>query len=201
MASHRWDVIEIASGGPRESGGHVGGSNGDQFPVTGEPEREYRRQGHQLAMPDAISKPSTSTTLPMSYAGPTPRSHGHDKPGYTPAGSPGSSPRPLAGSYGARRMESSAGDSGRERSWQHLAIFGAGLALGIAVGAGAALLTAPRTGAETRAVLASRVGRARRATSRRGRDAWDDLRDELRSARRALKRRKMQRALERESEI
>jgi hypothetical protein len=134
----------------------------------------------------------------MSYAGPTPRPHGHDKPGY---GQTASSPRSLGGSFGGRPLDPSNGDSGQERSWQHLAIFGAGLALGIAVGAGAALLTAPRTGAETRAALASRVSRVKRSTTRRGRDAWDDLRDELRSARRALKRRKLRRSLERESEL
>jgi hypothetical protein len=56
------------------------------------------------------------------------------------------------------------------------ASFAAGVALGIAIGAGAALLFAPRSGADTRHSLARR---GRRLT-RRGRDAWDDLRDELR---------------------
>ena len=58
------------------------------------------------------------------------------------------------------------------------------------MGAGAALLAAPQTGAETRAVLRARAGRLGRATGRRGRDAWDDLRDELRDVKRAIQRRK-----------
>ena len=91
-------------------------------------------------------------------------------------------------------------DDGDPR-WQQLALFGAGLALGIAVGAGAALLTAPRTGAETRADLAARAAKARRGTARRGRDAWDDLRLELHSASRALARHRRRREMERESAL
>jgi hypothetical protein len=59
----------------------------------------------------------------------------------------------------------------------------AGLLVGIAVGAGAALLYAPADGSDTRRALA----RKRRRLSRRGHDAWDELRDELR---RALRRRR-----------
>src|SRR5258705_8501020 len=64
-----------------------------------------------------------------------------------------------------------------ETDWRQVAIFGVGVALGLAVGAGAALLAAPRTGAETRAALRARVGRVRRSTSRRGRGAGGDLRE------------------------
>jgi gas vesicle protein len=71
---------------------------------------------------------------------------------------------------------------------------GAGIALGIAVGAGAALLAAPATGEETRAALRSRARRLKRTTTRRGRDVWDDLRAELEDAARALRRRKIRRA-------
>jgi hypothetical protein len=85
-----------------------------------------------------------------------------------------------------------------ETDWQQVAIFGVGVALGIAVGAGAALLAAPQSGAETRAVLRARAGRARRLTSRRGHDAWDDLRDEIQSVKRALRRRRSRRAAERD---
>lgn len=92
-------------------------------------------------------------------------------------------------------------EDGEGTDWRQVAMFGTGLLVGIAVGAGAALLTAPRTGAETRAVLAASAGRVRRTTSRRGRDAWDDLRDELDRARRTLRRRKTRRALEREMEL
>src|SRR5437016_778545 len=56
------------------------------------------------------------------------------------------------------------------------AVFTAGVALGVLVGAGIALLLAPQTGADTRRALARR---GRRLTGR-GRDAWDDLRVELR---------------------
>lgn len=82
--------------------------------------------------------------------------------------------------------------------WQQFSVFGAGVAIGIALGAGIALVTAPRTGAETRAALRSGAGRMRRSTSRRGRDTWDDLRDELDRASRALRRRKLRRLASRE---
>ena len=58
------------------------------------------------------------------------------------------------------------------------AVFAAGIAIGVVVGAGVALLLAPTSGVETRRALARRG----RRVSRRGRDAWDDLRDELRQA-------------------
>jgi gas vesicle protein len=64
------------------------------------------------------------------------------------------------------------------------AIFAAGIAVGIAVGAGVALLFAPHTGADTRRLIARRG----RRLGRRGRDAWDDLAYELKSA--AKRRRK-----------
>ena len=68
--------------------------------------------------------------------------------------------------------------------WQHIAIFAAGALLGAALGAGAALLLAPQSGAETRHDLARRGRhlRARTAT------AWDDLRHELRYAARTSRR-------------
>jgi gas vesicle protein len=75
-------------------------------------------------------------------------------------------------------------------------LFGAGLALGVILGAGGALLTAPRTGAETRAALGARAARFRRSTARRGRNAWDDLRDELQQAKRSLRNRKRRRQRE-----
>jgi gas vesicle protein len=91
-----------------------------------------------------------------------------------------------------------------ETDWQQVAIFGAGLALGLALGAGAALLTAPQSGEETRAALRGRARRIGRTTSRRSRDAWADLRDELQSAKLALRRRRAktaaQRTLQRELE-
>lgn len=58
------------------------------------------------------------------------------------------------------------------------AVFAAGLALGIAIGAGVALLIAPRSGATTR----RRLARRGRRLARRGRDVWSDLREELHEA-------------------
>jgi hypothetical protein len=124
----------------------------------------------------------------MSYAGPS-RTRGTARatptPGSraAPAGRPGpaATPSPID-----------------ETDWQQVAIFGAGVALGIAVGAGAALLAAPRSGAETRAVLRAGASRVGRSTRRRSRDAWDDLRDEIHGVRRALQRRKVRRAAERD---
>ena len=81
-------------------------------------------------------------------------------------------------------------DGNGETDWQEVALFGAGLALGVILGAGGALLTAPRTGAETRAAIGARAARFRRSTARRSRNAWDDLRDELQQAKRSLRNRK-----------
>ena len=108
---------------------------------------------------------------------------------------------PAKASSAPRRNPVIATPEDGETDWQQVAIFGAGLALGIALGAGAALLTAPRTGSETRAVLRSRAGRLRRSTTRRGHDAWDDLRDELAGAARAFKRRRNRRRAEAELDL
>jgi gas vesicle protein len=78
-----------------------------------------------------------------------------------------------------------------DTDWQEVAIFGAGLALGVILGAGGALLTAPRTGAETRAALGARAARLRRGTVRNSQNAWDELRDELRQAKRSRRNRKL----------
>ena len=65
----------------------------------------------------------------------------------------------------------------------------AGVALGLLVGAGMALLLAPREGTDARRVLRRGI----RRVGYRGQDAWLDLRDELRRAaikvRRARRRR------------
>lgn len=62
--------------------------------------------------------------------------------------------------------------------WAKLGVFGAGLAIGVALGAAAALLFAPRTGEEAREML----GRRARHLGHRAADRWDDLRGELRWA-------------------
>ncbi|HVE34822.1 MAG TPA: YtxH domain-containing protein [Gemmatimonadaceae bacterium] len=64
------------------------------------------------------------------------------------------------------------------------AYLAAGLAIGIVVGAGVAILFAPQSGADTRRLIARRG----RRLGQRGHDAWDDLADELKSA--AKRRRK-----------
>ena len=71
-----------------------------------------------------------------------------------------------------------------EIDWQHIAIFTAGAVLGAAIGAGAALLFAPQSGARTRHNLARRGRHLRTRTA----DAWEDLRHELRYAARRGRR-------------
>lgn len=128
----------------------------------------------------------------MSYAGPASRSNrtSHATPAPASAGAgrnPAGGPSPTPGAP-------------HETDWQQVAIFGAGLALGIALGAGVAMLTAPASGIETRYALAKRARRVRRASVEKGHDAWDGLRREIRNAARALERRKMRRELKSEIE-
>lgn len=81
--------------------------------------------------------------------------------------------------------EAHEGSSEGELDWQHIAIFSAGAVLGAAIGAGAALLFAPQSGARTRHNIAKRGRRLRTRTA----DAWEDLRHELRyAARRGRKK-------------
>ena len=96
------------------------------------------------------------------------------------------------GVTGSRRAKTTIGEASRdegsaegELDWQHIAIFAAGAVLGAAVGAGAALLFAPHSGARTRHNIARRGRHFRTRTA----DAWDDLRHELRyAARRGRKK-------------
>jgi hypothetical protein len=60
----------------------------------------------------------------------------------------------------------------------------AGVVLGAAVGAGVALLLAPRSGRSTR----RRIARSGREITQRGRDAWHALADELPDMRRRRRR-------------
>ena len=59
--------------------------------------------------------------------------------------------------------------------WQQIGTFVAGLGIGAAIGAAAALLWAPASGAETR-------GKIRRKFSREEESLWDSLGQELRRA-------------------
>ncbi|MEO8335671.1 MAG: YtxH domain-containing protein [bacterium] len=124
----------------------------------------------------------------MSYAGP-PKSRAEGASTNAAAGSRSSTARRQKGAF----VATSAGGA----DWQQLAVFGAGLAVGIALGAGIALLTAPQAGAETRADLRYGASRTTRAIGRRSRNAWLDLRDELRGATQSISRRKARRAADR----
>lgn len=91
----------------------------------------------------------------------------------------------------ARREEAlEAAQSGPGPDWAQVGVFGAGIAVGALIGAGAALLLAPATGFETRTRLAAT---ARRRGARVA-DRFDDLTDDVR---RGAKRgtRKMARAV------
>ena len=123
----------------------------------------------------------------MSYAGPARGSAASQRASRTTTPSSGRSARSSAVADYAAAPASSRGDT----DWQEVAIFGAGLALGAILGAGGALLTAPRTGAETRAALGASAARLRRTTVRSSQNAWDELRDELRQARRNRRNRKL----------
>ena len=115
----------------------------------------------------------------MSYAGPVARGKRGASPSVTPIGGSG---RGVGGRLAAPtvRAQSFLTGAGESRS----VVFAAGVAVGAIVGAGVALLLAPRSGAETRFA----IGREARRLRRRGRDAWDDFRDELRRARRRARR-------------
>src|SRR6478672_9944377 len=74
--------------------------------------------------------------------------------------------------------------------------FLAGLGVGLAVGAIAALLLAPKSGAETRRSLRNRG----KKVGAKARDAWEDLRIELEATRRALRRKRRDAKVEIEAE-
>jgi len=67
----------------------------------------------------------------------------------------------------------------------------AGVAVGLLIGAGLAILFAPQEGWESR----RRLRRGFRRARNRGLDAWDELSDELRKARRKLRRARRRTAL------
>ncbi|NUO94320.1 MAG: YtxH domain-containing protein, partial [Gemmatimonadaceae bacterium] len=93
----------------------------------------------------------------MSYAGPT-RTRGTARATTSPGtgrAAPARRPEPPTTSLPAH-----------ETDWQQVAIFGVGIAVGLMVGAGAALLSAPQSGAETRAALRARASRVGRTTRR-----------------------------------
>jgi hypothetical protein len=113
-----------------------------------------------------------------------------------------SSSRPSAATPRSRQSDLDAGDSldsmssskpsGRSYSesmqWRHAAIFGAGVTLGALIGAGAALLYAPRTGEETREMLSERAHQFRGRVGERIDDARGDLGWYMRRGRRKMRR-------------
>ena len=74
--------------------------------------------------------------------------------------------------------------------------FLAGLGIGLALGAAAGILLAPKSGADTRRALRTRG----KKIGNRARDAWEDLRIELEATRRALKRKRRDAKVEIEEE-
>lgn len=71
-----------------------------------------------------------------------------------------------------------------DTDWARVGAFGAGIALGALIGAGAALLLAPQSGPELRRGIALRARGARLDA----RDAWDELGDQLDDLRRSARR-------------
>jgi hypothetical protein len=71
-----------------------------------------------------------------------------------------------------------------ERDWARLATLGGGIAVGVLLGAGVALLFAPASGEDTREFLLDRA----RDAGGRVRDRFDDLRGDLRFAARRGRR-------------
>jgi len=116
----------------------------------------------------------------MSFGGTVTK--GRRGAGSTGAGQGARRPGP-AGSAANGPAVSSTDDG--EIDWERVAVFGTGIALGAALGAGVALLFAPYSGEETRAAILRRGAHL----AHQGRDAWDDLRDELEWAARRGKRR------------
>ena len=108
-------------------------------------------------------------------SGTAPRSH-HSDLDSSDAEPSMTSSRPMGRSYS------------EDMRWRHAALFGAGVALGAVIGAGAALLYAPQTGEETREMLSERAHRFGGRIGDRLDDARGDLGWYMRRGRRKLRR-------------
>ena len=120
----------------------------------------------------------------MSYAGPTQRGKQVPLPRSSTqlASNAGAGAGTTSSSSGRRAFDPDLAERvssrPRRRNWDNMTVFAAGIAVGLAVGVGTALLFAPQSGEEVRYSIARRA----RRLSRRGGDAWEDLRRELRGA-------------------
>ena len=118
----------------------------------------------------------------MSYGGTVARGKGNvggsARGGNRPNG-------PAAARKGGAGGPGRSSESDDSIDWERVAVFGTGIALGAALGAGVALLFAPASGDQARAA----IWRTGTRWVGRGRNAWDDLRDELEWAARRGKRR------------
>ncbi len=111
-----------------------------------------------------------------SEASPRPRRSDLDASDSLDSTAPSASFRPRGKSY----VEDS--------QWRHVAIFGAGIALGAMLGAGAALLFAPQSGEETRDLISERAHQFGGRIGDRIDDARGDLGWYLRRGRRKMGR-------------
>lgn len=87
-----------------------------------------------------------------------------------------------------RRRASAAASADDNRGWKGAGLLSAGLAIGVALGAGAALLLAPRTGEETRELLGDSARRLGDRMANRLDDFRDDLHRGTRRSRRKVRR-------------
>lgn len=163
---------------------------------------------------DAASSASRSSASPAASATPPSTSAARGTSATTPPAARARQGRPIVGEVSAlprlaARAAQHAGESAAERiarrrraaqaeldaealgemDWGRVGVFGAGIAIGALIGAGAALLLAPATGFETR----TRLVRRARDVGGRAADRWEDVSDDVRrKARRGA--RKVQRA-------
>lgn len=106
---------------------------------------------------------------------------------------PRSSPSKANGRPGPRTKVAAAASAVRRPSVTFLA----GLGIGVALGAAAALLLAPHSGAMTRRLIKNRG----KKMGNRAHDAWEGLRLELLATRRALRRKRRDAKLDIEAEL
>jgi hypothetical protein len=125
----------------------------------------------------------------MSYAGPVSRRKGATASTSDAAGQLHADSATIAAHLGPRSAKAFKPLPHYSTKRDRAGVFTAGVLVGLVVGAGAALLLAPQSGADTRHDIARRGKRL----TKRSRNAWDDLRLELRQFRRELQRKSFSR--------